>query len=50
MAPQPDINKNLQQAINDGNSDKLRNILLTPNTFTTDYIDNAIKYLVADTV
>jgi hypothetical protein len=44
MAPQPDINKNLQQAINDGNSDKLRKIL-TPNTFTTDYIDNSIVEL-----
>ena len=43
MAPQPDIDK-IQQAINDGNSDKLRKIL-APNTFTTDDIDKAIIYL-----
>ena len=46
MAPQPDIDKNLQEAIDNGNSNKLRNILLTPNTFTTDDIDNAEDYLI----
>ena len=44
MAPQPDIDK-IQQAINDGNSDKLRKIL-APNTFTTDDIKKAEDYLI----